>query len=132
MKNVLKNVGLLSLVLVLSYFTAEWFGSWYDKFSPQIDDSWFSLSKGALTSIVGFPLAYIFFAIFIFQIFGFGNKKKLVIWLLIPALLFFGAGDLEHIYLPIILGLVAFTLAKLIKFLISKFRHHNLPMVIEK
>ena len=115
MNNVVKNILLFVMVLVLSYFTAEYLGSWYDKFSPQSDDSWFSFSKQQLILLVGGPFTYIFFTTLLFQSFGFGNRNKWTLWFLAPALLFFASGDLKHIYLPIILALIAFGLATLIR-----------------
>lgn len=115
MNHIIKNILLLAVVLVLSYFTAVYFGSWYDKFSPQSDDSWFSLGKQQLIFLVGMPFAYIFFTTLLFQSFGFGNRNKWTGWLLVPALLFFASGDIQHIYLPILLGLIAFGLAFIIR-----------------
>lgn len=115
MNNALKNLGLLVIILVLSYFTAEYFGSWYNYFSPLHDYSWFSLTTQELIFITGIPLAYIFFLTSIFQSFGFRNRNKWTLWLLVPPFLFFASGDLKHIYLPIILALIAFELATLIR-----------------
>ncbi len=120
MKNFFKNILLLVLVVALSYYLGIYFGYLYDYFSPQYDDSFFSLSKNELIFIVGIPFAYIFFTILIFKLFGFGNKKKLIIWTLAPAILFFLAGDLKHIYLPIILILLSFGLTNLLLFIKSK------------
>ncbi len=110
----LKNIILLAIVLALSYYTAEYFGTWYDKFSPQVDYSWFSIPKEGLILIVGIPFSYIFFTILGFQILGVGNRNKWTAWLLVPAGLFFASGDLKHFYLPIILGLIAFGISKII------------------
>lgn len=131
MKNFFKNVCLLVVILVLSYFTASYFGRVYDKFSPLHDGSWIGLSNEALAFIVGLPFAYTFFTILFFQLFGFGNKKKWTLWLLLPPFIFFGSGDLIHIYLPIIIGLIAFAIAKLVHFIISKLKHLNSPIVVK-
>lgn len=106
MKSFLKNIFLLVIVLVLSYFTAEYFGTWYTKLIGS-GNAWVG-SEESWNFIIGFPFAYTFFTILLFQLFGSGNKNKWTIWLLIPPFLFFGASDLRHIYLPIILGLIAF------------------------
>ena len=114
MNDVVKNILLLVIVLILSYFTAKYFGSWYDKFSPQYDNT-LGVGKALLKSLVGIPFAYIFFTTLLLQSFGFGNRNKWTLWFLAPALLFFASGDLKHIYLPIILALIAFGLATLIR-----------------
>jgi len=112
----LKNIILLAVVLVLSYYTAEYFGAWYDKFSPQSGGSLFlSLTKQELIFLVGLPFAYVFFTTLLFQLFASGNRNKWTLWLLVPALLFFGSGDLKHIYLPIILGLTAFGISYIVR-----------------
>ncbi len=115
MNNFIKNILLLVAVLVLSYFTADYFGSWYDKFAPLYDRSLIGLSKGDLMSLTGIPFAYIFFTVMLFKLFGLGNKNKWIGWLLVPPFLFFASGDLKHIYLPIVLALVALGLATLLR-----------------
>ena len=119
MKNFIKNLGLLIVVLVISYFTAEYFGMWYDKFSPQYD-SFFGASSEVMRTVVGAPFAYVFFITFIFTLFGFGNRKKWLFWLLVPPTILWFLADKYYIYLPIILALIAFGLAKLALFLHSK------------
>jgi|SRR3989338_1323659 len=125
-----KNIVLFIVVLILSYFTASYFGSWYDNFSPQSDDSWFNLGKQELIFMVGLPFAYIFFTTLLFQTLASGNKTKWTIWLLVPAFFFFLSGDIQHIYLPVALAIIACVLAKLLNLLISKFKRPNTPMVI--
>ncbi len=116
MNNFTKNTLLLIAVLVLSYFSASYFGSWYDNFTPGLlgDTAWIGTTS-AWQSVIGFPFAYIFFTILLFKLFGTGNRNKWIGWLLVPPLLFFGSGDLKHIYLPIILGLIALGLSKVIQ-----------------
>jgi|SRR3989344_2197553 len=125
----LKNIVLLAVILVLSYLTASYFGGWYDKFSPQYDNT-LGVGVDFLKSLVGLPFAYIFFTTLIFQTLATGNKTKWTIWLLVPAFLFFLSGDIQHIYLPLALSLIACVLAKLLNLLISKFKRPNTPMVI--
>lgn len=115
MNNYIKNILLLVAALVLAYFSAEYSGSLYGYFSPQYDDSMIGLSKEALSFVDGTPFAYIFFTVLLFKLFGLGNKNKWIGWLLVPPFLFFASGDLKHIYLPIIFGLIAFGLATLIQ-----------------
>lgn len=124
-----KNILFFILVLVLSLATAPYFGTWYDTISPQYG-GWVT-SKSDAVSFAGFFVAYIFLIPFTLELFGNENRKKWILWsLLLPALLWIGA-DIEHIYLPIILGLIAFVLAKLVRLLISKIHRPNPPMVIK-
>ena len=115
MNNFIKNILLLVVVLILSYYTAIYFGVLYDIFTPGALDSgaWIGTLK-AWQAIIGFPFAYIFFTTLLFQTFAWGNRNKWTGWLLAPAFLFFAAGDLKHIYIPIILALIAWIVAKLI------------------
>ena len=115
MNNFIKNILLLIVVLALSYFTAGYFGSWYDKFAPLVSRSIFALTKQELIIFAGFPFAYIFFLIITFKLLGSGNRNKWIGWLLVPPFLFFASGDLKHIYLPMTLALIAFGLAFLIR-----------------
>lgn len=131
MNNFIKNILLLVIVLVLSYFTADYFGSWYDKFSPQYSNSFLGTGKDLSLFIAGIPFAYVFFVTFIFTLFGFRSRKKWLIWLLIPPLLLWLSADRYFIYLPVILGLIAFGLTVLINLLISKLRHSNPPIVLK-
>lgn len=121
MKNFIKNITLLVVVLVLSYFTSMQFGFWYSDLTGGLGGTWIG-AKGTWESIIGFPFAYIFFLILLFKLFALGNKNKWLIWLLVPALLFFGSGDLKHIYLPILLGLISFGLAQIINIVVAKFK----------
>lgn len=101
--NFLKNIILLVVVLFLSYFTAEYFGSWYDNFSPQYDNSFFNLPKEFAVFIAGIPVAYVFFTSLVF---GFLQSKKWLLVLLIPAAILWISADIYNIYIPIILSLV--------------------------
>jgi len=111
----LKNLGLTVIILILSYFTALYFGNVYGKFSILRDSSMLGLDSRALEFIAGLPFAFIFFTILVFKLLGSGNVNMWIIWLLVLPALFFGSGDLKHIYLPIILGLIALGLTRLIQ-----------------
>jgi hypothetical protein len=115
MNNFFKNILLLLIALVLSYFAAHYFGFLYNKFSPgQLDGSWIG-SRGSWQFIIGFPFAFIFFLVLIFCSFVPRNHKKWVGWLLAPAFIFYAAGDLIHIYLPVILALIALGIAIILR-----------------
>jgi len=113
MNNFIKNILLFVAALVLSYFTAEYFGSVYASMFGS-GSAWIG-SESSWNFIIGFPFAYIFFLTLIFKSFAWGNKNKWIGWLLVPPFLFFVSGDLKHIYLPIILALIALGLAALIQ-----------------
>lgn len=115
--NFLKNILLLIIVLLLSYFTAEYFGSWYDKFSPQYGGSFISLPKEFAVFIAGIPVAYVFFTSLIF---GFLQSKKWLIVLLIPAVILWVSADIYNIYIPIILSLVALGISLMVRKILGK------------
>lgn len=119
MNNFFKNIVLLVAVLLLSYFTATYFGGWYNDFSPLFSRSIFALTEQELIFLVGMPFAYIFFTTLLFKLFASGNINKWIGWLLAPSFIFFASGDLKHIYLPIILGLIAWGLATLLRKIFS-------------
>lgn len=119
MNKFFRNILLLIIVLVLSYFTAEYFGALYDQFSYQYSNSFLGTERDLSIFIAGIPVAYVFFVIFIFKLFGAGNKKKWICWLLIPPFLFFVYGDLKHIYLLIILAAIAYGLSILLRKLLK-------------
>ena len=120
MNNFIKNVLLLLAVVLISYFMTNYFGSLYNHFSPLYDSSFFSIPKEGLIKIAGFPFAYIFFTTILFQTFAWGNRNKWTGWFLAPASLFFAVSDLSHIYLPIVLALIAFGLATIIRKVFNK------------
>lgn len=126
-----RNILLFILVLVLSFATASYFGSLYNNFSPQHESTFWGLDTSDSISFVGFFVAYIFFVILIFGFVGFKrNKSWFIVTLIPPTLLWLGA-DLNHIYIPVFFGLAGFLLAKLINFIISKFRRANPPLVLK-
>ncbi|MEK7461517.1 MAG: hypothetical protein AAB586_00370 [Patescibacteria group bacterium] len=114
MNNFIKNVLLLIVILLLSYLLGIYFGSVYDNLTPGMlgDTAWIGVTS-AWQSLIGIPFAYIFFTIIIFKLFGSGNTNKWIEWLLVPPFLFFAAGDLKHIYLPVVLALIAYGIAVL-------------------
>jgi len=129
MKSIIRNLLLFVAVLILSYITAPYFGSWYDKFSPQYG-SWI-VSKDYAVFVAGLPVAYVFFTPFLFELFGTVNKRKWILWLMIPPALMWIEADRYYLYIPIIVGLVGFFAAQIINLIIKKFRHPNPPMVVK-
>jgi hypothetical protein len=112
MNNFAKNVLLLVIVLVLSYLTAGYFGLLYNVFVPYYENSFFSAPKESALLFNGFIFAYLFFFILVFQLLNKNNRLALL--LLLPAMGFFII-DWAHIYLPIVLGLIAWILATMFR-----------------
>jgi hypothetical protein len=120
MNNILKNILLLALVLVLSYFTADDFGRFYVLMFGQ-GGAWIGSEK-IWNLIIGFPLSLIFFLILVFYIWVFKTKKA-ILWLISPLLLWQISIDLKHIYLPISLALISLGLAAILR---KVFSLHNM------
>ena len=99
-----------------SYFLSGLAGLWYEKLFPGP-----TIADVNISPLLGLPLSYIFFLFLLFTAFG-GNKKY---WwlgiLLIPAAVFELYFDLEHIYFPILLGLLGWVLG----WLLTKFKREN-------
>lgn len=120
---ILREIIILAVVLILSYFLAIWFGEFYVYFFPQPSGRSsllsFYISKAAENSFIGSPLVYTFFLTLLFTAFG-GEKKYWWIGiLLIPAAAFEVYFDISHIYFPILLGLLGWLLGLLVSKIIS-------------
>jgi len=113
MKDTFKNIGLLLLVAIASLFSASYFGSLYDLFLPVYDNT-LGLGNDILVFVIGFPLAFIFISIFIFKLYGFGNKDKWVLILFLITITFLALIDIKHIYFPLIISLISFLSANLL------------------
>ena len=124
------NILLFILVLVLSLATAPYFGGWYNQISPQYG-GWMT-DKESAVNFAGFIVSYIFFIPFIYGLFSIKKNKNWITWFLVPILLFWLGADPSYIYIPALLILIAFVLAKLINLTIKKFKHPNPPMIINK
>lgn len=122
-----KNILFFILVLVLSLVTAPYFGSWYDKFSPQYG-GWITSNSDAI-SFAGFFVAFVFFQTLFFGFLGIKANKYWFIIPMIPVVLLWLGADFVHIYIPIILALIGFSLAWLLRKIFV--RHPNPPMVIK-
>ncbi len=118
LKNLIKNLAILFVVLVLAYFLANQVGSFYVYFFAQSSagGSFLSIPRAAGEILVGFPLAYTLFLSLLLTAFGGAKKYWWIGILLIPAVIFEVYFDFSHIYFPIILGLAGWLLG----FLVSK------------
>ena len=101
-----KNILLLVLVLVLSYFTAAFFGKLYYNFVP-FEGGFFSGPRSASEFLAGLSLAYLALVLFFYTGFGDNTRKWWIGILLVPVIFFELFFDLRHIYFPVILGLIA-------------------------
>jgi hypothetical protein len=123
----MRNFLLLVLVLVLCLVLAPYFGSWYDKFSYQYGD--WVLDKDGTVFFAGLFVSYVALVPFVFELLGSESKKKWIIWLLIPPALLWIFADIYYIYIPIILALISFFLAWLLRKMFVK--NPNPPVVIK-
>lgn len=131
MKKIILSVGLIVLAIILSVKTSPIVGDLYSKMFPMSVGGGVIGTDSAWNSMIGLPLTLIFFLVIFTYKLVFQSKKS-VLWLISPLILFAFASDLGHFYVPIILILLAFFVSFLIRSIIAKSRHHNLPMVINK
>lgn len=122
-----KNILFFILVLVLSLVSAPYFGSWYNKFYPQSGGWIYSIADAVF--FAGFLLSYIFLIPFMFELFRLENRKKWILWSLSPVFLFFIYGAINLVYIPLILSLIGFGAAWLLRKIF--IRHPNSPMVVK-
>lgn len=105
--------------IIISYYTAGYFGVIYDKsFPSELNSGWIG-SSGSLQFIRGISLSLIFFLTLLSYSFLFKSKSS-TMWLLSPLLLWEGTFDIKHIYIPILLIIIAFGLATLLKKLFKR------------
>lgn len=129
MNSLFKKILLFIVVLVLSYFAASPVGTWYDTISPQ-HGGWMVGGNQAVF-FAGMVVSYIFFIPFIYGLFGIKRNKNWIIWSILPAVLLMFGADKYHFYIPVLLIIGALALVWLIRFIISKFRRPNPPMVVK-
>lgn len=106
---------------ILTYFLAVYFGYIYSLFTTSSLGGSF-ISSDAAQWVVGLPLALIFLITFLLH--GFGGK--LVWWWviisLIPAILFEFFLDPFHVYIPALVGLIAWGLGTMANKTLIKLR----------
>ncbi|TSC84862.1 MAG: hypothetical protein G01um101413_246 [Parcubacteria group bacterium Gr01-1014_13] len=107
----MKKILLFLASLILSVLIAELVGKFYFYLFPQVG-SFISIPANAGKFIVGIFLAYIFFLTLLFTAFGGAKKYWWIAITLIPAALFEVYFDLQHIYFPMAIGLVAWLLGR--------------------
>jgi len=116
MNKIIKNILLLLIVLVLTYFFSGYFYNQIYSLVYGSASSLFIIYAGIAKLLAVFVLSYIFFVLLVFA--GFGDKKKY--WwigiLVIPVVIFELYFDWAHIYIPIVVGIVGWGVG----FLVSK------------
>ncbi len=101
-----RNIFILIIILILSYFFSSYFGVLFDKFYKITEEGFFSVPRETSMLLIGFILSYIFFSILLFTLFGGAKKYWWIGILLIPAAAFELSLDAKHIYFPLVLALL--------------------------
>jgi hypothetical protein len=109
-------------VCFISYITAPWFGTWYDKISPQSSSYFWGLDEKLSIILAGIIVSYTFFIPFIFEIFGSKEKKIVMSILILPAIYLWLSAEKSFIYIPILLIISALLLANLLRYIYFKVR----------
>ena len=112
---ILKNIILVLVVFIISYYTSVYFGDFYQKVFND-PGTWIDVR-----GIVGLPLAYTFFLFLLFTAFGGKGKYWWMGIAVLPALAFEVYFDLPHIYFPIALGIVGWVIGFGVQKITGKF-----------
>jgi len=127
MKSKLLKIFLIIVVIIVSYYLSGYFGYLYNLLPDTHNGAWIGSEK-SWSTLLGLPLALIFFLVLASYKFVF-EKKSSVLWLISPLLLLEVGADLSHIYFLIILILTGFLLNKLIRKIF--IRRSNPPMIVK-
>ncbi|OHB20250.1 MAG: hypothetical protein A2854_04535 [Parcubacteria group bacterium RIFCSPHIGHO2_01_FULL_56_18] len=120
MKLTISRLVSIMLAYVLAYFLAFYFGILYGYLSPGSLGGSF-ISTEAAEWIAGFPLASVFLIVFLLHLIGGRRVWWWIITPLIPIVVFEVVLDPLHIYVPIILGLIAWGLGIVANKTLRKF-----------
>lgn len=124
-KSVMMNLVLLGIAIIFSYyFSGYLYDPIYSLIYAKSDGGFFAIYVQAAKFLAILIIAFIFSLLLIFTALGDSKKYWWIGVLLIPAVLFELYFDLEHIYIPIVVGLIGwvigFGISKLTKKLILK------------
>ena len=119
-KKIIRHFVLFSIVLFLIYVFAEYSVKIYKFFNPLAGVG--SVAVLDFTPVVVLPLEYLFFICFVFTAFGDSTKYWWIGILLIPAAVFELYFDLEHIYIPVAIGLIGWVIGFVISKIIDKLK----------
>lgn len=108
-----KKSFLTFLAIVCAYFTAPYLGGFYDSLFPtELNSGWIG-GSGSLQFIRGISLSLIFFLTLVGRLMF--TKYTSVLWLISLPLLWEVSFDLDHIYIPVALALIAYGLSLLVR-----------------
>ena len=106
---------------ILSYFLSVYFGTLYGYLFPFTLSGGFIGDQSSLDSLFGLPLAVIFLLTLLMHSQGGKYVWWWIIIALLPAILFEVFLDPFHIYVPLILGLIAWSLGTMAHTFLKKF-----------
>ena len=121
MNIVLSRALLVGGSYVMAYYLASYFGVAYGTIFPEALGGGSFIPTSAAQWFAGLPLSVVFFVILFQMALG---KKNVWWWIgiaLVPAILFEVLLDPLHIYIPIVLGLMAWGLGKLANKMLWRF-----------
>ncbi len=119
MKGILKNVGVLILVLILTYFLGKFFYKIPGSYTQNYDGGFFGY--GAIgVAVIGLFHAYTFFLSLLFSAFGDKYKYWWMGILLLPVLWFIIKLDLVHWYFYAVLAILGWFVGWSVHRFISK------------
>ena len=118
---IIKNFVFLLSILILSYLLGSIVGEVYSRLlGGTASRGLFGLYGQIAQFTFGVILSYIFFLTLLFTAFGGAKKYWWIGIALLPAILFEVAFDLQHIYFPIAIGLIAWLLGRGVALLVTK------------
>ena len=125
-----RNILLVFILVVLSPLLAIPFGYLLNSYVFTINGGFatFSLPTDLSAIINGLPVSYLFLVPLLFIIWGKLKKLLMVIILSLPMLIFSYIVSLEYLFWSAIFFVSGIAIAKIIKFVFSRFKHPNPPM----
>jgi len=116
---VILKVVIIIVGILFAYYLAYSFGVFYNSLFPKAIGAGWIGSSDSIYSLVGLPLSSIFFLTMVFR--GILQKFKFLIFIIIlPFFIWEFYIDLSHVYVPIILGVLGWSLGMVINKLISR------------
>jgi len=120
------KVILFLVTVFLSYLTAYYFGFAFEKLFPEVFSGGWIGSYRSLFVIRGFSLTLLLFLSFVLRAFLTESRKK-SLYSLLPIFAWEFYLDVDHIYVPIILGAIGWFLGEGIRKLIGKKKTAGSP-----
>lgn len=120
MKKVISILFVIIISIVLAHYSSTYFGEIYSEL-PQVWSGGWIGSDSSWNSLIGLPLALVFFITLLSYRFVLESKKSVLI-LIAPVFIFEIIFDFSHIYLPVVLVIIAFVINSLCYKFVSKIR----------